>query len=132
VDREYKHDLTAVPYALPEGQEYPKSMWDKVKGVKGPAFEAGIGRNQVWFTWLCAWEGEYLSSLRAGDDEATKKAARQVERWAEMKFYRTVVDDPSGAWRRNVLVPLRAGSGSGVRQEFDSMCLNYPTVRRQQ
>lgn len=129
VEREYEHYRTLMSYPLPAGRAYPSSMYKRVESVKGPAFQAGIGRNQVWFTWLCAWEENYLKATALKADAQKYLAASNIKRWPRMSFYRTVVDDPSHVWVREVINPLEKGSSTGVAEDYQATCTSYPTAK---
>ncbi|NEM92492.1 hypothetical protein [Galbitalea soli] len=126
---EYKRNIAAVPEPLPSGRAYPPGLpADFVPDPEDGLLEAGGARNVVWYTWLCAWESSYLDSFAAGDKAKTALAESMLERWATMDFYQNVEDDPEKGFITHVLDPMKLGDPSGVKQDYQSLCGELPTV----
>lgn len=124
---EYLDAIADIDNPLPEGVDYPDGLPADFFASDG-LLQEGAGRNQAWFTWLCAWEGEYLDALADGDVQRLAESESMIAAWAEMPFYRDVVDDSSGGWVSNVVEPMRRGDPDGVKFEHRSMCPAYPAV----
>ncbi|NEM92491.1 hypothetical protein [Galbitalea soli] len=126
---EYKRSIAKMPAPLPSGTSFPASISAAELPPAGEGIvEEGIGRNKAWFTWLCAWEASYLDAYAAGDAKQSKLAASMIELWSRSDFYRDSVDDPSHGWVDNVIAPMKLDDPSGVKQDHESMCADYPTV----
>jgi hypothetical protein len=126
--QEYRAATAAIEQPLPEGVDYPASLPAGFVPADG-YLEAGAGRNQANVTWLCAWEGAYLSAEDADDAPGLTRAATMLESWATSDFYTHVMVDPERGWVTNVLVPMRRGDSTGIRTEHTQMCSQFPTVR---
>lgn len=124
---EYAHVVAEIGQPLPAGLDYPAGLPDGFVPAEG-RLEAGAARNQAWFTWLCAWEGEYLTADAAQDPDRQRAAAAMLEWYVTAPFYSEVVSDPEGGWVHNVLGPMRLGDPSGVRADNRQTCGAYPTV----
>jgi hypothetical protein len=122
---EYLATITSIPEPLPAGETYPAGLPATFVPDDG-VLETGSARNQAWFTWLCAWETEYVDSV--GDEERRAEAEIMIARWAEMDFYRNVIDDHDKGWIEDVLEPMFLGDSSGVKTELAQSCAAYPTV----
>jgi hypothetical protein len=125
---EYRASVDAIEQPLPDGLDYPPRLPDHFLPTDG-YLEKGAGRNQANFTWLCAWETEYLAAEDAKDARRVARAAAMLESWATGSFYTQVMVDPSHGWVSNVLGPMRLGDSSGIRADHDPMCSSFPTVK---
>lgn len=122
---EYREAIEAIPLPLPDGRAYPDALPANFLPEDGYLQEGGA-RNQAWFTWLCAWEADYLN---ASDDAQRQHAAEMISEWPEMHFYQEVMVDPERGWVANVVTPLELGDPSGVRTDFANNCGDqFPTV----
>jgi hypothetical protein len=84
--------------------------------------ESGAGRNVPHFTWLCAWESEYLTAIAEKDAERQVEAEWMLTKWSTGSFYLTVMSDPSKGRVRTVLDPMRYGDPSGVNRNKPQTC----------
>lgn len=126
---EYRTTVAQIERPLPKGRAYPPGLpVDFVPAPGEGVLEAGAARNQAWYTWLCAWEHEYLTATDSGDEARAAQAAAMAEWWAAGPFYTKVVSDPDRGWVTNVVEPLRAGDSSGVRADYQQTCSSFPTV----
>lgn len=123
---EYQAAIRDIGEPLPEGQDYPPGLPENFLPVGG-YLEQGAARNQAWFTWLCAWETEYLAAFNS-DSARQARAETMVEDWAKMGFYLNVIVDPERGWVSNVIEPMRLGDPTGVRADHRQLCDQFPTV----
>lgn len=123
---EYHAAIRDIGEPLPEGQHYPPGLPEHFLPVDG-YLEEGAARNQAWFTWLCAWETEYLQAF-ASDSSTQAHAEMMIERWATMDFYLNVIVDPERGWVSNVVAPMQLGDPTGVRADHRQLCGQFPTV----
>lgn len=124
---EYAAAIAKVGQPLPTGLAYPSGLPAGFIPPDG-VLQEGAARNQVFFTWLCAWEGEYLSAEAAQNTDRQAEATAELTWWSTGWFYTQVEQDPSHGWIADVLTPLQVGDSSGVRAEYNNMCTKYPTV----
>jgi hypothetical protein len=131
---EYLAAIEAMPDPLPAGAEFPDGIpagldtgpfysGDAPGAEDGTAepdgiMEAGAGRNVAYFTWLCAWEGEYLAAFDDGDAERQVDAAAMLSKFPGYQLLGGTEAD----WAQAVLAPMNVGDPSGVRADFPQMC----------
>lgn len=123
---EYVATIDSIAEPLPSGRSFPPGLPENFLPVDG-VLEVGGARNQAYFTWLCAWESEYLDAFSAGDSQRTETAEAMIVRWSEMDFYLNVMIDPEKGWVKNVVDPMKLGDPGGVKADHE-ICHNYPTV----
>ncbi|WP_199280102.1 hypothetical protein [Salinibacterium sp. CAN_S4] len=118
---EYLAEIDALE-PLPEGAEWPIGVPAGLDAGSQPEgmLESGAGTNVARFTWLCAWEDEYVDAEDAGADERKVAAADQLEWWSAQPFLSQW--DPGGGWTRNVILPMRFDDSSGIRADFPNSC----------
>lgn len=126
---EYRTAVAAIEQPLPDGRDYPPGLPAGFTPTDG-YLEAGAARNQANFTWLCAWEKEYMAADLAKDPARVTAAAAKLEWWATGPFYTQVMSDPDRGWVSNVLGPMRLGDSSGILADYRQMCSYFPTVDR--
>jgi len=124
---EYHSTIDKIPEPLPAGVAYPASLPADFLPTDG-VLEAGAARNVAWYTWLCAWESEYLDARALPDDKRQAVAEAEIAKWPDMDFYAHVVVDDTKSWESSVLKPMQLGDPSGVDGEHNLMCPIYPTV----
>ena len=88
--------------------------------------EAGGGRWVARFTWLCAWEGEYLAAEKVHDRSRISAAYDSLEYWTRLPFQAKT--DPSGGWRTNIVDPLKADDATGLKADFPNTCMQAGIV----
>jgi hypothetical protein len=131
---EYLAAIEAMPDPLPAGAEFPDGIPagldtgpfysggspDAEDGTVEPdgIMEAGAGRNVAYFTWLCAWEGEYLAAFDEGDAERQVDAAAMLSNFPGYQLLGGTEAD----WAQAVLAPMNMGDPSGVRVDYPQMC----------
>jgi hypothetical protein len=122
---EYLAAIESMEHPLPDGAEYPLGVpegLDAGKTADGAGImESGGGTNIAHHTWLSAWESEYLAADAAGDDRRLVAAEAMIAGWAESDFYLAMGDSERG-WVSNVVVPMRMGDASGVKQDRTQVC----------
>jgi hypothetical protein len=81
--------------------------------------ETGTGAVIAAFTWLCAWESEYLEARDAQAYDRVLVAEDALHSWADFTPYPPSSRD---AWSENVLAPLDFDNPSGVRADRPQAC----------
>ncbi len=121
---EYASEVSVLP-ALPANAEWPVGPQAGLNAGVVPngsgVMEAGAGTWNARFTWLCAWEGEYLAAAEA-DDEARQSAARtSLVYWIGSDFWHEV--DPEGSWGRSLLDSLDEGRHGMLQKDYVDTCM---------
>ena len=127
---EYQAAIKAMADPLPAGAEYPDGVpagLDSGSNSSG-IMEAGAGKVVAHFTWLCAWESEYLSAISAKDAERQVAAESMLIKWSTSPFYLDVMSDPDKGWVTNVINPMKFGDASGVKQDRPQTCAQASIV----
>ncbi|QDZ15867.1 hypothetical protein [Humibacter ginsenosidimutans] len=82
--KEYKDTIDSMPFPLPKGKSYPPRLPDGfVPDSDSGELQTGAAEDQVWFTWLCAWESDYLGSTSKDDATASDHALTMIEKMAD-------------------------------------------------
>ncbi|CAN5267507.1 hypothetical protein BH11ACT4_BH11ACT4_14390 [soil metagenome] len=121
---EYEAAIESMEHPLPTGAAYPLGVpegLDAGAQPSGALLESGAGRNVAYFSWLCAWESEYLSAIDADDDRRRVDAESMITAWSTSGFHLAMGDD-EGGWTKNVVDPMKFGDPSGVKQDLPSTC----------
>lgn len=122
---EYLAAIKAMEHPLPGGAEYPIGVPEGLDAgvtANGDGLaESGGGATIAHFTWLCAWESEYLAAVDAGDDRRLVDAQAMITSWADSDFY-VAMGDAEGGWVNNVVSPMRVGDPSGVKKDRVGVC----------
>lgn len=117
---EYLAAIETMPEPLPSAAAYPTGVPDGLElgATDDGVLQSGAGATVAHFTWLCAWEAEYLGA--AGDDDAERLVAAEamLTQWPSYDF----VSDPDGGWAANVLEPLSFGDTTGLQKDFPQTC----------
>lgn len=119
---EYRATIATLG-ALPEGAEWPDGVpegLDVGRSEGGGIMQAGAGANVAQFTYLCAWEAEYISAEQANDAKRLTAALSTLEDFAEGPFMSAV--SPDGGWKQNVISALTFADSSGLRLDFPGTC----------
>jgi hypothetical protein len=115
---------------LPPTAEWPVGVPTQLDGGLVPdasgVLEAGAGRWVARFTWLCAWEGEYLAAEKVHDRSRISAAYDSLDYWAGLPFQAET--DPAGGWRTNVVDPLKADDATGLKADFPNTCMQAGIV----
>lgn len=124
---EYTSTIVAITEPLPKGEAYPEPVASNFVYTED-VLASGTGRSQAQFTWLCAWETNYLDAFADGKAKRVRAAEKMIAKWAHSEFYLATIDEPNHLWIVSVLDPMQAGDPSGVRAEHQSLCSQYPTT----
>jgi len=123
--QEYASIIADLP-ALPEGAEWPSGVpAGTVVGVVpdgSGVMEAGLGQNIANYTYVCAWEFEYLTAASKGDDDRMDAAYLALSAWSTDDFW--AGSDPSRIWAAHTLGPLLDGNVNNLRLDVPTMCFN--------
>lgn len=120
---EYQAAIDAMPTPLPPGAEYPAGVpagLDSGETADGGVLESGGGTNLAYFTWLCAWESEYLAAHEESADERRVAAEAMITQWPTMAFGEEAVDWTG--WVQNVVDPMKFGKPTGVKADRLQSC----------
>lgn len=122
---EYRYAITTLKKPLPRGAHYPIGVPKSLDEGKhdGGVLEAGGGTMTADFTWLCAWEVEYLSARKAKNADRQVTAERMIRWWPTSPSLKSEMDVESIAgWTRNVIDPMSFNDPSGVQGDVSSTC----------
>jgi hypothetical protein len=129
---EYQAAIERMEYPLPAGAEYPKGVPFidlSAYGAEGVEEETIGGGSLAHFTWLCAWENEYIYALADGNQDRQIAAEKMITTWITSDFYLTL-SDPDGNFLTNVIAPMQVGDSSGVQDNLRTSCMIAGLVPR--
>tara|TARA_R110002051_G_scaffold166383_1_gene237200 strand:- start:2755 stop:3594 length:840 start_codon:yes stop_codon:yes gene_type:complete len=117
---EYLAAIEAMPEPLPSGAAYPVGVPEGLGSGQSDdgVVQSGLGATVAHFTWLCAWEAEYLSAASEDDAERQVAAETTLELWPSYGY----VSDRDAGWASNVLEPLSFGDATGLQKDFPQTC----------
>lgn len=120
---DYLDTIKTIKQPLPPGATYPVGVPAGLNSgpVKGGAVEFGLGSDAAHFTWLCAWEADYLTDVKDKNVQRRVVAERMLTWWATSPWWKIV--DPDHVWAQNVVGPMRFGDSSGVRSDVGDSCM---------
>lgn len=115
---EYARAIEALP-ALPPNAQYPEGVVAGPEPTEPVAVETGVGAVIADFTWLCAWETEYLDARDTKAYDRVLVAEDALRSWKDLTPF-----DPQSfdGWATNVLAPLGFDDPSGVRADRPEAC----------
>jgi len=121
---EYLAGIAKLP-PLPEGADYPSGVpvgldAGPVDAGPGAIMESGAGYTIAHFTWLCAWETEYVTAFDGGDARRIVAAEAALKKFPETAFYEDW--DSDGAWYKVVVLPIALGDSSGAKADRFESC----------
>jgi hypothetical protein len=119
---EYLAAIEAMEYPLPPGAQYPEGVPEGLDAgpVEDGVMGSGAGTHLAHFTWLCAWESEYLAAFEDKDFKRIVEAESMLAGWVETEWHREF--DQGGAWAEAVINPMKFGDPSGIRRDRASVC----------
>jgi hypothetical protein len=115
---EYVRAIETLP-PLPPGAQYPEGVPAWPEPTEPAMVETGVGAVIASFTWLCAWESEYLGAKDAQAYDRVLVAEEALHSWRDITPYPPVDFD---GWSGNVLTPLEFDDPSGVRADRPQAC----------
>ncbi|WP_250445928.1 hypothetical protein [Actinotalea sp. C106] len=130
---EYQVAIADLPHPLPPGAVYPAGVPEGLDGGvhEDAVMEVGAGATTAHFTWLCAWEVEYLTAFYA-DDHPRVLVAEDM-----LRAFPDVVPpswtDTATVWAPMVTGPLDFADPSGVEKDVRGTCMQagiYPVEVR--
>ena len=125
---EYLAAIETLPDPLPAGAVYPTGVPEGLdsgpldNGTEGAVMENGAGTNTAHFTWLCAWESEYLDAMSVGDKQRQVAAEAMLETWISDPAYLGYEIDADLAWSPTILGPMRLGDPSSIETDRVQSC----------
>ncbi|MFC5931170.1 hypothetical protein D6T64_13380 [Cryobacterium melibiosiphilum] len=119
---EYQAAIDAMEDPLPAGAAYPTGVPEGLDSGSSSAgmMQSGAGNVVAHYTWLCAWESEYLTSMAEKDAQRQVAAEAMLTKWSTSEFY--IASDPNRGWVETVLDPVRFGDPSGVARDQPQSC----------
>lgn len=107
---------------LPAGFAWPVGVpaQSGYGAVDNGLLRPGSGTDAAYFTYLCAWESEFLSAIALGRSGRADDAARALSRFFDTAWARRV--SPDGIWAAAVSLPIRDGNYAGVRYDRAGTC----------
>lgn len=120
---EYEAAIERMDYPLPPGAVYPEGVpFSDLNEFEEVEPDESIGGGTIaHFTWLCAWENEYLYALADGNTDRQIAAEKMITTWIESDFYLTL-SDPEGNFLSQVIAPMQVGNSAGVTDNMRSSC----------
>jgi hypothetical protein len=115
---EYLDAVREMKYPLPAGAEYPRGVPEGLDPVEGTVGENGVGILIAHYTWICAWESEYLTAVELDDDERLVQAEKMIARWPFHPKLDSIADD----WREAVVKPMEFGITTGIVSNRRATC----------
>jgi hypothetical protein len=126
---EYKSAISSIKEPMPAGVTYPPGLpKDFIPSKNVGQMQKGLAADQAEFTWLCAWETEYLKDFQDKDKAKLALSERMVTWWSTSPYYLIETSDPGHYWAKNVVDPMKLGDPAGVKEDHDHDCKYYPTV----
>ena len=121
---DYLDATKAIGKPLPPGASYPAGV---PVGLNQGATAAGVqefggGSDVAHFTWLCAWETDYLHDVKTRDVASRVTDERMLTWWGESAWWSKA--DPDHGWNSNVVAPMRMGNSAGVSADVSDSCQN--------
>lgn len=122
---EYLAAIERMDHPLPDGVNYPLGVPEGLDA--GPTsdgegtMQSGAGTVIAHFSWLCAWESEYLLAVDAADDRRQVDAEAMISSWAESEFY-AAMGDTERSWVKNVVDPMQFNNPTGVKADRTQTC----------
>lgn len=119
---DYIDTIKAMKKPLPPGAVYPAGVQKGLNSgsTKDGLMEFGAGSVTAHFTWLCAWEAEYLDAVKAKSTQRKVAAERMLIWWGDSAWWHSA--DPDHGWNLNVIDPMKMGDSSGVRSDEQESC----------
>ncbi len=122
--REYAYEASLLP-ALPTGAEWPAGVQVGLSAGLSPdgsgVMEGNGGAWQARYTWLCAWEWEYLNARTLEDTARQDAAVEAFGFWTASDFWAEV--DPEGEWGRSLFDSLEEKSLRSFKTYFAQNCM---------
>ena len=88
--------------------------------VGGGLLRPGSGTDTANFTYLCAWESEFLATRELGRMSRAGTAQLAISRFFDSSWARRI--SPDGIWAAAVSLPLRDGNYAGVQYDQPITC----------
>ena len=120
---EYRAAIDRMDKPLPAGAEYPVGVpfSELESDENGEIIETVGGGSIAQYTWLCAWESEYLHALKDGNANRQQAAEEMIESWSKSSFYLTL-NDPDVSFLTDVVAPMKVGDSAGVQADLYTTC----------
>ena len=110
---------------LPAGAEWPAGVQAGLNAGLVPdgsgVMEGGGGVWQARYTWLCAWQWEYLNASTLEDSARQAAAVEAFEFWVSSDFWPTV--DPDGGWAKSFFASMNEHSLRNFKIDFTDTCM---------
>jgi len=120
---EYKAAIERMEHPLPPGAVYPVGVPFSELGLdeNGETVETVGGGSIAQYTWLCAWESEYLHALDDGNRDRQAAAEEMILSWSKSNFYLSL-NDPDVRFLTDVIAPMQVGDSAGVQADLITSC----------
>jgi hypothetical protein len=121
---EYASEAGLLP-ELPPGAEWPvgvqAGLSEGLVADGSGVMEGGGGAWSARYTWLCAWEWEYLNATTVDDAERKTAAIEAFEFWIDSDFWSAV--DPEGWWGESMMASLEEKRLRTFKTYFAQNCM---------
>jgi hypothetical protein len=120
---DYIDTIKTIKQPLPPGATYPVGVPGGLNSgaAKTGDMEFGGGSDTAHFTWLCAWETEYLADVKDRNVSRRVTAENMLIWWGNSAWWR--IADPTHGWNQNVVDPMKLGITTGVRDDVNESCM---------
>jgi hypothetical protein len=126
VHTEYEAAKSEFPEPLPNGVTYIERLGPEYE-EEGVLIGKGMGKVVVAWTWLCAWETEYIDALDADDEDRAESAIAMIGKWRSLPEKDLYLADPNEDWEKVVLQPALLGDPSAIKNDLVNTCVGFPT-----
>ncbi|MBI5159827.1 MAG: hypothetical protein HY996_00160 [Micrococcales bacterium] len=107
---------------LPAGSSWPLGVPPQggYGAVGGGLLRPGSGTDTAYFTYLCAWESDYLAARAVDEASRADRARGAIARFFDSAWARRI--SPDGVWAAAVSLPLLTGNDAGVQYDRPDTC----------
>ncbi|XUK63967.1 hypothetical protein ABMA10_18550 [Plantibacter sp. RU18] len=74
----FEEATTDYALPLPAGIAWPEALPDEML-AKNVKMEEGVPKTTALFYWLCAWEDNYLTAEKGGDEAQQAQALKMIQ-----------------------------------------------------
>lgn len=129
---EYTAAIERMEHPLPPGAVYPEGVpfSDLNEFEEGEPDDTIGGGSIAQYTWLCAWENEYLYAVADANTGRQIAAEKMISTWVKSDFYLTL-SDPDFNFVTQVIAPMQVGDTTGVTANMHTSCMIAGLTPRQ-
>ena len=91
---------------------------------KDAVIEEGVFDNLVAGYWLCAWMGDYIQGMDAGDQQRGESAIKELEKYTTLPSTVATHQNPED-FVAHVIDPAKGDDAANLREFFSNSCTGY-------